>query len=246
MMSNDAISPRHRLNRRIMLLVVAAFAVVCALAVVLEIPELIPATAIPVLAWFAWRVYHVSALGTVLCVATLEQVTGIVAIIYRSAGNVFEFIPIALLFFSALGSMLTSVAVFLVCQRESPAQRRHNFLAAGLACVLPILWFAIGPRGAGILAEWKLQREIIRSGLPELIADLNAVTERLGRVPRDEEELTRLLGKRLPHLPRRGRVWYCPGEGKNFTLRFGFDIGQYKFDSRKPEEGWHIDFGGDE
>jgi hypothetical protein len=88
------------------------------------------------------------------------------------------------------------------------------------------------------LNEWVLKREIAQSEIPAFIADLTNLTDLLGRAPKDEKEVVRLLGKPLPRLSR-GWIFYSCSGGKHFTLCFGYDLGGHIFDSREPERGWH-------
>jgi hypothetical protein len=221
------------------LLVAVALALLFGLAILFDLPELIPAVAIPCLAWYVWRIYRIGVAGTMLGVISLELVTGIVSVMYRSVGSIFDFMWIQLLIIPAIGFMLASIVTFLVRAWLSHERRRRNLIAAVMACVLPVLWFIFGPRGAAMLSQWELQREIVRVGLPEFVAGVNAVADRLGRAPKDEDELVRLLGKPVPRLSSRGKIFYHARGGKHFRLGFGFDWGEYEFDSETPDRGWH-------
>ncbi|MGO9107933.1 MAG: hypothetical protein ACLP9L_01760 [Thermoguttaceae bacterium] len=233
------LSQWYEIVRRSTLLTVGPLALVCGLVVLLDVPELIPAFAIPCLAQYSWRTCRISEIGTILAVVTLELVTAIVSIVYHSHWSIFDPLLAYFLFLAAVGCMLASILTFLGSAYKSCVQRRQNLLAALTACLLPVLWLGVGTRGAAILSEWELQREIARSGLPEFIAEINAVVQRLGRAPKDEAELVRLLGKPMPKISW-GQIDYRPTGGKQFALGFGYDMGCYEFDSQQPERGWHI------
>ncbi len=232
--------PQSLIVRRNKLLTGTALLLSCGLTVLLDLPELILAIAIPCLAWFVWHTYRVSGLGTVFAVVTLELITAIVSIFYHSRGSIFDVIPFTILIFASIGSMLASIAVFLGHAFLSHAQRRQNVLTAVASCVLSIAWFFVGTGAARILNDWERGREIARSGLPEFIADLQAVTERLGRVPKDEDEAATLVGRPLPSLPSWGPIGYESLGGKHYVLGFGYDMGCYEFDSERPERGWYV------
>jgi hypothetical protein len=217
-----------------------ALAVAVAIPIVLLAPELLPAIAFPALAYLAWRRYRVSNVGAVLGVVAIELVTGIASVLYRSPCSLSALIPVFLLSIAALAFMLGSVAAFLVRAWRVHERRRHNLLAALAAIVLPLLWFAIGPVLAHNLSVWALHREIARSGLPQYVAEINAVADRLGRAPKNKTELVELLGKPVPRLSR-GPVHYTSSGGKDFSLGFGCCLDCYRFDSRTPERGWHLD-----
>jgi hypothetical protein len=219
------------------LLSVAALLFVCAAAFFLNTPELVPAVAIPAFAWWAWQVYRVNAFGVALTGVTLELITAVASIVYHSEGSIFDLMWFEILLCLAIGSMLISVAIFLVRAWLSTPERRKNLLAGALACLLPVLWFCFGPWAAGSLAEWRLQREIANSGLPQLISELNTVTEHLGRAPKNEAEVVKLLGKPIPEISR-GKIHYVALGGKHYALGFGDDMGCYDFDSREPGQGW--------
>ena len=167
------------------------------------------------------------------------------SIFYHSRGSIFDLIPFTILIFAAIGSMLASIAVFLGHAFLSRTQRRQNVLTAVASCVLSIAWFFVGTEAAHILNDWERGREIARSGLPEFLADLQAVTERLGRAPKDEDEAVTLVGRHLPSLPSWGPIGYESLGGKHFALGFGYDMGCYEFDSERPERGWYV-YGGKE
>jgi hypothetical protein len=214
-------------------------ALICGLAICLDLPALIPATIIPFLAWYTWRIDRVSTPGMVFCVLSLELVTGIVALAYHSHGNIFDLIPITILFFAASGCMIASIAAFLGFAYVRRVQIRQNLLAALAALLFPVLWFAIGVPGANMLSELALHCEIARRGVPTFVDDVTELTQRLDRAPKDEAELVRLLGKPMPRLSW-GQISYESWGGKQFTLGFGFDAGCYEFDSEHPGRGWHL------
>jgi len=238
MIDTDTNAHRLQVSTKSLLLTAAGFVFVVSVAVLIDEPALVPGIAIPCAAWYVWRIYRPSSLGTVLGVIALELVTAIASLIYHSKGNVFVFIPAAILSLAALGSMLASVGTYLVQAYRSDRQRRENVSAAVAACLLPIVWFLVGPRGAGLLSDRALRQEIAGSELPGFIADLNALAERSGSAPKNEKELAQMLGRPLSRLSR-GPVRYHCREGRHYTLGFGFDLDCYEFDSESPDKRWH-------
>jgi hypothetical protein len=239
MMNQDAVPRRRDVIKYAILTTLLALAVLCEVAALFDLPELVPATAILGLAWYSYRTCRVSPVGTVLGTMALELVTAIVSLTYHSVGDIFD----DLMFFSllsilAIAFMLASVIAFLVRAYLSRERRRPNQLAAAAACLLPIVWFAVGNPAAAELREWALQREIAQGEIPAFIADLTRLTDLLGRAPNDKEELVQLLGKPLPSVSR-GGIRYQHSGGKHFALTFGYDLGYYVFDSQEPERGWH-------
>ena len=239
------LSQWYAIIRRNKLLTGTALFLSCGLTVLFDLPELIPAIAIPCMAWFAWRTYRVGVFGTVLAAVTLELITAIVSILYHSRGSIFDLIPFTILIFASIGSMLASIAVFLGHAFLSRAERRQNMLAGVASCVLPFAWFFVGTEAAHVLNDWERDREIARNGVPEFIADLQAITERLGRAPNDEDEAVTLAGRPLPSLPSWGPIGYKLLERKHYVLGFGYDMGCYEFDSERPDARWYV-YGGKE
>lgn len=214
----------------------AGAALICFAAVWL--PELIPATAIGCIAWWVWHTFRISGAGTVLTVGAMLSATMIASVSYRSHGSMFDVIPITFSVFVGVPFLLAGVIIFLVRAFASAQERRRNLVAAVSALLLPVGWLVGGSIGGLALNEWHLQREIARSELPDLIAEISALAERQGRVPRDEDELVQLLDRPLPSISR-GPIWYDPSGDEHFTLEFGYGMAIYRFDSRQPERGWH-------
>ena len=238
MMDTHRNLPENRSTTRAKLLVVIALAIVYGVAISQDAIEILPLTAFPLLAWYVWSIYPVNVFGAVLGVVTLELVTGIASLCYRSEGSIFDLIPFTMLSIAAFVCMAVSIATFLIHACVSRMERREHLLAAAVTCTVCVLWFAVAPRSGGMLNEWALHREIARSDLPEFIDDLNSVTQQLGRAPKDEKEVVELLGRPMPCISR-GQICYSSSGGTHFSLGFGFDFGCYEFDSTASELGWH-------
>ncbi len=241
-MNDEVDIQRSKIDRKILLWAGLLMAVISGIAVAMDLPELIPLVVFPCLGWWAWRAFRISGLGIILLVVTMELVTGYASSVYRCSFYV-GLGWFVVLSFPTVVCMFGSILAFLVKAQVLGEQRRRNLLAIAGACVLPIVWFVVGGRGAGMLAEWQLQREIARCGVSEFIAELNAVTERLGRAPKDEKEVVELLGKPLPVVPghrvARYYVRYQAVGGKRFFLTFGDALDGKVYDSEKPDRGWY-------
>lgn len=224
--------------RMVWIMALAVVAGVVVSVVAAEVPELIPATIIVCVALYGWHTYRISGAGTVLAVGALQSVTLMASVTYRSHCLAGSFIPFTCLLFVGGGFLLASIVVFLVEAFRVRMQRCRNLLAAVVVVGLVVLWCDLSFRVAIDLREWQLDREIVRSGLPELAAAVTEATERLGRCPRDERELVGVLGEPLPVISR-GPVTYHRPNSENFTLTFGCCLDVYQFDSRFPERGWH-------
>ena len=156
-MNADAVPRRRDVITQAILTTLLALAVLCEVAALFDLPEVIPAAAILCLAWYSHRIYRVSAAGTVLGTIALELVTAIVSLAYHSVGDsFFDLMFFALLAVLAIALMLASVIAFLIQAYSSPERRRQNNLAAVAACLLPILWFMAGDPAAAGLSEWAL------------------------------------------------------------------------------------------
>ena len=115
---------------------------------------------------------------------------------------------------------------------------------AFVAFVVFFFWLAIQPIFSPMLEEWKRERCFGVRSLPikTLLGDIDALSKRLGRVPKAEEELIELQGKPMPEISWEGetyRIGYRATDAKHFELHMG---NVWVYDSRTPEEGWQSVF----
>jgi hypothetical protein len=248
----DTSEPRLRswLNVSSPLIAAPAFALLTALALYLDLPELVPAVGFPWLAWVVWRRLHVSAIGMALGAVSLELVTWADSIASRSEGNIFMILPWAALLVGALVVALLAIVAFLVrAWRSKPNWRREVIAAAAAAPVFVLAFFAVcqffwGANELRIARQLRANRPVWQA----LIDDVAAISQRLGRVPREQSELVKLRGKPMPIIPwphwGRHDIRYRAISAERFALSFGgIDAeGLYVYDSGAPERGWYWSF----
>ena len=86
-MDTDRPKSLFRLTRRGVVLAVLAIGAAAALAVYLDVAEIVPAVGIPCLAWLTWRWLRVSATGLVLWAISLDLMTLAGAVAHRLGGD---------------------------------------------------------------------------------------------------------------------------------------------------------------
>jgi hypothetical protein len=75
-----------------------------------------------------------------------------------------------------------------------------------------------------------------------IVEDVEAVHAKLGRAPKDQEELESHLGKQMPHVHDHGYptpiMYWRTGEN-SFILQYElWDTDDWIYDSRQPNSGW--------
>lgn len=234
-------------NRRRVVLVGLIAALAAAIAVYLDAVEAIPLVVFPCLAWLVWKRLAVSPIGLAFWAASLELMTWALAIAGRSEGNVFDLIPCTVLTFAALACIVAAVTTMLISAWRWRTLRRWNLLGAALAPVAAVLLVcAVHPlfHGARHLRIARYFHEN-RATLQALIDDVDAISQRLGRVPKDEDELVALRKQPMPRIPwpqwgAHELSYHAMGE-HHYALSFGgIDAeGFYVYDSGAPERGWY-------
>jgi hypothetical protein len=245
----DTSAPRlpSWLNVPSVLIAALAFALLTALALYLDVPELVPAIGFPWLAWVVWRRLHVSAIGMALGTISLGLMTWGGSIASRSEGDIFMILPWAVLLGTALVGTLLACVAFLIRACRSKQYRRRNAIAIAVSPVVFVLAFcALQQFGYGT-SQLRIARQLRahRPVLQALIDDVAAISQRLGGVPRDQSELVKLRGKPMPVIPwphwGHHNVQYRAIGAERFALYFGgIDAeGYYAYDSGAPERGWY-------
>ena len=113
---------------------------------------------------------------------------------------------------------------------------------AFVAFVMFIYWLATQPIFSPMLEEWKRERCFGVHSLPikTLLSDIDAISKRLGRVPKAEGELIELRSKPMPEINWEGetyRIGYHATDVGHFELELHLgDV--WVYDSRTPEKGW--------
>ena len=192
-----------RFSVRGVLIAALAFALLTALALYVNLPELVPAIGFAWLAWVVWRRLHVSAIGMALGAISLGLMTWGGGIASRSEGNIFTILPWAALLVAALVGLALASIAFLVRACCSKQHRRRNAIAVAASPVVFVLAFcALQQFGYGA-HELRIARQLKenRPVLQALIDDVDAISRRSGRVPKNREELVKLRGKPMPIIP---------------------------------------------
>lgn len=119
--------------------------------------------------------------------------------------------------------------------------------AGALVSVLAAVSFLFALGVALQRREAKIERlaELDRVTLRNLVTEVNAICDELGRAPQDEEELETLLGKPLPDTHWRTspiKVCYHRRGDNAYELRILNTSGMRTYSSDKPENGW-VDYG---
>lgn len=230
------------------MLAIAFLAIAAALAMYLDVAELLPGIGIPFLAWFVWKRFGVSTIGVVLGVVSLELLTVAGSFMSRSDGNIFDLIPLQILMVSALVGVCASSVAFLVYACFSRVRRWRNAFGVVATPVLFILAaFAIQPIFY-VSCEWRKERRwgVNSEPMRRLLRDIDVISQQLGRVPKSTEELEKLRRERMPEF-RWGwhtthSIRYRAVDARRFQLYFGYDMGEWLYDSGTPEKGWqHVD-----
>jgi hypothetical protein len=246
MITGQSKPPAWRNKRRVALVGLIAV-LAAAIAVYLDAVEAIPLVVFPCLAWLMWKGLGVTAIGLAFWAASLELMSCALAIGARSEGNIFAVIPFTMLTFAALACILAAVITMLISAWRYRPLRRWNLLGAVLAPVAAVLLVcAVHPlfHGARHLRIARYFHEN-RATLQALIDDVDVISRRLGRVPRNEAELVALRKQPMPRIPwpqwgTHELSYHAIGE-RHFALVFGgIDAeGFYVYDSGTPERGWY-------
>ena len=97
-----------------------------------------------------------------------------------------------------------------------------------------------------LLKEWKRELCFGVHSVPikTLLSDIDAISKRLGRVPKDEAELVKLRGKPMPEISRGlggdfHRIDYYATDANHFWLEIYYDEEFWYYYSSVPQQGWH-------
>lgn len=226
-----------------MVLASAALTMAWQHAIPLRWLEIAPVVAATCVIWFAWRVFHVSALGATLGLVAVDVLILSSYSLYR-ADCVMTLGFQAPLMLAGLVFMALSGVTFLVVGWKYT--RRWNNLAASLVAifVIPAVFFL----AAFPFATWQRRLrhiEEMNEKLPALEAvsrDIEASVAELGRIPTDEAEFYELVNL-ADHNPDQvlGCCWaveYHRTGADRFRLTYkALDV-EYVYDNSVPERGW--------
>ena len=121
-------------------------------------------------------------------------------------------------------------------QPIAPKPRRRSLRmmpSAFVAFVIFFGWLAIQPGVSSMLKEWKRDMHS-----KTLLSEIDAISKRLGRVPKDEAELIELCGKPMPEIGWDEDCHYYATDANHFELH----LGEWVYDSRTPERGFRSGF----
>jgi hypothetical protein len=243
--------PPFQFSLRALMRAVAVVAVVCGFSVCVGQPGLIAVALLPAAAWLLWRQFLLSPTGLIAGLLALEWIT-LLGIVLHLVGldllMLIEDLPSLLLKFEAwfvhVPAVLTAVssAAFALAAWRSP-EPRVNAVAAVCAVCLPVLWLM----AAGAMGRWSWDhREADRSpAVMQVVADVETVRLRLGRLPVDQSELERELGRPLAVHAAGGdfpeRMYYHFTTPARYVLSLGYWSSSFHYDSAEPDRGWHRD-----
>jgi hypothetical protein len=169
-----------------------------------------------VVGWILNRFAHVKTAGVVLwCLATAALITATLS----PKGDLW---PIsALCALMAVILFVASSIVFLVAAMKDRTRRRQNCAGCTLAAFTLIAWFV----GLGVIGDCVRCQEHLKSGtetlmpLNKLGIEIESLRKRLGRLPRDEEELVSLRGTPMPPYYQELRLHYSRLDEEHYELR---------------------------
>jgi hypothetical protein len=124
--------------------------------------------------------------------------------------------------------------------------RRHGpFGLLGLLTVTAVILAGVAAlyyRAEFRRAERARLAEQDRITLSQIVKETEAIRARLGRAPRDQQELESLLGRPMPHVHDEGRptpIDYLRTGEDSFVLHYElWATDDWIYDSTKPEAGW--------
>lgn len=100
------------------------------------------------------------------------------------------------LFFIALPAVLVSAVVFITDVVIAERKRRRSAILCISALVMPLLWLLVVLPANRYLETTRHAQT--KATFNRLVADIEAIRWRIGRVPANEQELTKLLGRPIP------------------------------------------------
>ncbi|MHB1037718.1 MAG: hypothetical protein ACYC35_24710 [Pirellulales bacterium] len=239
--------PPHFALRGLLVAVVVA-ALVLALAVACNAPASATAISVALVLWVLRWKYRASAGGVAVLFTGAEAMVVAAFGVYRTEDGVGYLILADL---GNLGALLCVAAciAFGIVAAKSAFWRRSNALCSVAAILLVVLWLTVLlPLGESSFGARIAQRNAENHAVMQtIIEDVEAIRSRLGRVPKDEEELVRLLGCPMPSVCRVQAglptpISYRRRGPSRYDLTF-LDDEIYFYDSDAPTQGWtHIPF----
>jgi hypothetical protein len=131
---------------------------------------------------------------------------------------------------------------------QSATTRKPQFSIRTLLIVTAILAVPIAGisylvhRRNAWLAEVEQRAEQDPITVRQIVLDVDAVCERLGRAPKDQTELESLMGKPMPNVHDNGYpipIHYVRTSESSYMLQYELSAtDDWIYDSTKPEAGW--------
>jgi len=194
----------------------AGFGVAWLLAVFLDMPWLASWTTAATVGWVLIRVARANARGVVFWwLALVALSTSVRALLH---GTEFGWVVCS----AVAGLVLTVIAclVFLVAAVRDRTRRGRNCACFNLALFTLVFWMiSAGDIGSRLhyLKEVRHTTKVLTS-LHALGTEIESLQARLGRLPKDEEELVALRGKPLPAFYKEYRIHYQRQDGDQYRL----------------------------
>lgn len=109
------------------------------------------------------------------------------------------------------------------------------------AIPLAALSYLIQRRNAWV-AEIKRRAEEDKVTVKQIVIDVNAVCQRLGRTPKNQAELERIMGKPMPNVHDNGHptpIHYMRTSDASYLLQYElWATDDWIYDSKNPDAGW--------
>jgi len=193
--------------------------------------------------WTCWRVFGISACGTILGVISIDGMVLVALLVYQvdCPTSLGFLIPLVLIGFIPV----PATSVWFLAVGANGTRRRSNSVAALISLLgFPAIFlFVMLP----LATESRRLRHIEEMGekMPLLMTisdDVEASAERMGRIPKGEAEFHRVLAEREHDAHETlGCCWiidYEKTHANRFTLVYKAMDVEYLYDSDMPGRGW--------
>ena len=187
-----------------------------------------------------WTVSCLHDVGLVMfSIAAVLYITAALTFLYFANGALS--IP---LFFIALPVVVVSVVVFFADVVVAERKRRRSAILCIAAPVMPLLWLLVVLPANRYLDT--MRHAQTKATFNALVADIEAIRLPIGRVPANEHELTKLLGRPIPLSAWNDPIHYqldvsSPVHYRISCLTGGFAGMIYRYDSRNKADGVRIE-----
>ena len=227
-----------------MFVVTTLIALFLGLSIWLGKPLLFPVAAILLAAYCAWEGTRANRAGIVLAALGAELLTVFGYGAYVAPDNL-GFYIVAFLALLSTGLLTVGGTLFLVSAYNQKSARWQNAFCCVASCFVPAAWFVVVLPMAKNALDARIARRNADNAavMSKIVADANAACARLGRAPKDEGELIKVLGKPMPKINvgySLGPIHYAyigPGHFQLSFINANWNISLY--DSQTPKRGWY-------